>query len=591
MIVGGWGRLWCEEAPGRACFGMESETQLMNILSKSFLAPALTLGLTGLIAIEVVGMADDRADTYTWFEPIQDIRKLVADDFVDGVDEAKMKALQQGAIEGMLKVLDDPYTEFIPTQSLRDFEKTMQGSYVGIGAEVRVVNGWLTIMSPMAGSPAIEAGIRAGDQIRAIDGTTTQDEPINDSINRLMGEEGTDVKVSVHRADTPEDQVEELTITRRHINVRTVEGVHRQGTGYDYFIDPGRKIGYVRLTQFTATTPRDLVQAAAEMLDNGLNGLVLDLRFNPGGSLGAAIAVSDLFLAKGRILSFKGPSVPEQTIEANAPGTLPEFPMIVLVNGESASASEIVSGALKDNGRAKVLGTRTFGKGKVQDVKELPSGVGNLKITTAYYYLPSGRLLQRRPDSAEWGVDPDPGFFLSMTTSEYRQMIQIQQELDVIKSGNDEGDWANPAWIQERLKDPQLSAALQALQGRVDTGEWKAPAGDMPANDEASKELSALELRRDFLTDQLEEMEKQIEGLRSFLPAESAEPPADLIPNDALLKGGTVEVRDASGKVVSVLRIDEDDNLELALYNAKLKPVKEEEKKSEPVASETKSDK
>lgn len=557
----------------------------MNVLSKSFLAPALTLGLTGFLAFELAGMADDRLDAYSWFEPIQDIRNLVADDFVDVIDEDKMKALQQGAINGMLEVLDDDYTEFIPVQELREFEKNMQGSYVGIGAEVRIVDGWLTIMSPMAGSPAIEAGIRAGDQIRAIDGKTTEREAINDSINRLMGEEGTQVTVTVHRANTPEEQTEDLLITRRHIRVRTVEGVHRDGTGYDFYIDPERKIGYVRITQFTQTTYPHLVEACDQLLKTGLNGLVLDLRFNPGGLLGSAIQVSDLFLNDGKIVSIQGRSVPIQTAHAEAPGTLPDFPMIVLVNGQSASASEIVSGALKDNGRAKVLGTRTFGKGKVQDVKDLPSGVGNLKLTTAYYYLPSGRLLQRKPDSPDWGVDPDPGFYLSMTNTEYIQMIRIQQELDVIKDGNGEGNWSDPSWIQDRLKDPQLSAALKALQIRVDSGEWIRPAGDMPPNEEAFKELSVLELRRDLNVKELEEIEKRIENLRSFLPKEDAKPIADLIPNDTVLTGGTIEIKDASGKVISVLRIDNDDTLEMALYNADLKPVADENQDDhEPVA-------
>jgi len=565
-------------------------------MSKRILAPTLMVLVLAALIIQLPGMASERSDALEWFVPIQDIRRLIRDNYVEPVTDETLKQMRASAINGMIDSLDDPYTVYIPPVEQRDFEKAMGGTYVGIGAEVRMMNGWLTIVTPMVGSPALEAGIRAGDEIREIDDDgpegekpfkTTEGEAIDASIDRLLGKPGTTVSVRVHRKDAPDDSVEELQITRRRINVKTVEGTHRNGADWDYYLNPQEKIAYIRINQFTGTTFDELRSAMWNLADNGLKGLVFDLRFNPGGRMDAAIRISDLFLSSGRIVSMKGRSVDEAAWDAHGRGTLPDFPMVVLVNGQSASASEIVTGALKDNDRAIVLGTRTFGKGKVQDVKSLPSGLGQLKITTAYYHLPSGRNLQRRPDSKEWGVDPTEGFYWPLTNTEYFALRSIQQELDVIDDGNGDGDWGNPDWIQDRLKDPQLAAAVRAIHLRLEKGEWVPTGQEMPENAEILAELSIQERRRDLLQEEIDRTNKEIEHLMSFAPdAMKEEDTANastepILPFDHPLKGGTIEVRDADGNLVRTLLIKDRDDLVVAFTKAGLKPIDEKEEAAE----------
>lgn len=541
---------------------------------KRIVAPGCMIALLLVVLAQLAARAGDRFDSLAWFDPIQDVLIEVRRSYVEELDDAKLKDLQKAAIDGMLKELGDPYTNYIPLQEQGDFDKNVRGRYVGIGASVDIRNGWITIVSPMAGSPALEAGVQAGDQIRAIDGVSTEGKDINDSINRLMGEPNTKVTITIHREGAPEDETMDLVVTRGHIQVFTVEGVHRVGEGWDYWLDPQGKLAYVRVRQFTETTSADLFRATKQLVDAGLRGLVLDLRFNPGGSLQAAIEISDMFVPEGVIVSVKGRGR-EQEYAAQAPGTLADFPMVVLVNSQSASASEIVAGALQEDDRAIVVGTRTFGKGLVQDVRALRSGEGQLKITTAAYYLPSGRNIHKWPDSKTWGVDPDPGFFVPMTNDEMRRMLDVRNDLAVIRKGNGDGQWNDPQWIEERLSDPQLSAAVKALRLRLDSGQWQPTGEEMNPDDELIKEMQLVERQREFLIEQLEQIEERLISLASFIPAEDQEP-VDLIPDEAEIAGGTVEVRDASGKVVAVLTIAEAAALEPALRQAGLTPVPQE---------------
>lgn len=538
---------------------------------KRFVAPGCMVALLLVVLGQLAASAGDRFDALSWFDPIQDVLLEVRRGYVEELSEEKYKSLQKAAIDGMLKELGDPYTNYIPLQKQGDFDKNVRGRYVGIGAQVDMRNGWLTIVSPMAGSPALQAGIRAGDQIRAIDGVSTKDEDINDSINRLMGTPNTKVTVTVHREGAPEDETEEITVTRGQIQVSTVEGVHRVGEEWHYWLDPQAKLAYVRVRQFTETTSADLYGAVAKMVKAGLTGLVLDLRFNPGGSLQSAVEIGDMFVPEGVLVSVKGRGR-EQEYAAHRQGTLPEFPMVVLVNSQSASASEIVAGALQEDGRAIVLGTRTFGKGLVQDVRGLRSGAGQLKITTASYFLPSGRNIHKWPDSQTWGVDPNPGFFVPMSNDQMRRMIDIRNELGVIRKDNGQGEWNDPQWIEERLSDPQLSAAVKALRLRLESGQWQPTGQEMDPNEELIREMQLVERQREFLIEQLEQVEERLNSLASFIPPEEQER-VDLIPDDAKVAGGTVEVRDAEGKVVAVLSITEGGALEPALRRAGLTPA------------------
>ncbi len=554
----------------------ESERSLLMRSMKRILAPTCMIALLMVVIVQLASAAGDRFDALAWFDPIQDVLLEVRKSYFKELDDAQYKDLQGAAIDGMLKELGDPYTNYIPKKDQGDFDKNVRGRYVGIGASVELANGWLTIISPMAGSPALEAGIRAGDQVRAIDGKTTKDEPIDESIDRLMGNPNTKVVVTVHRESTPEDETEDVTVTRGQIQVSTVEGVHRIGEDWDYWLDRDQKLAYIRIRQFTETTSFDLYQAASNLVKEGVKGLVLDLRFNPGGSLQSAIEISDMLINDGVIVSVKGREV-DRSYSAHKDGTLPDFPMVVMVNSQSASASEIVSGALQDDHRAIILGTRSFGKGLVQDVRTLHSGAGQLKITTAQYYLPSGRNLHKWPDSKTWGVDPDPGFFVPMTNDQYREMIDVRNDLGVIREGNGKGDWGNAQWVEETLKDPQLSAAIKALRLRNEKNEWVATGQEMKPSDALIEELHLVERQRDFYIEQLDQIDERLTNLNSFIPDEDKKP-VDLIPDDQDIAGGTVEVHDATGKLIATLRIKESGSLEPALRQAGLEPANEDRK-------------
>jgi carboxyl-terminal processing protease len=389
-----------------------------------------------------------------------------------------------------------------------------------------------------------------------------------------MGVPGTLVRVTVKRAEAPEGEFEEIVVTRRAISVRTLRGVHRDGPAWDYWIDRESGLAYFRVSQFTQPTPGEIHKAVTQLLGQGLKGLVLDLRFNPGGSLQSAVQVSDLFLDEGVIVSVRGRSG-DTAFTARSPGTLPDFPMVVLLNGHSASASEIVAGALQEADRAVVLGTRSFGKGHVQDVRPLPSGAGHLKMTTANYYLPSGRNIHKSPDSTTWGVDPNPGFFIPLTTAQYNQILRIQRELDIIRDGNDEGEWHDPRWVRERLDDLQLAGAVEALRHFLAHGEWNRPGGDLEENEPILDELRVVERTRERLLRQLEQVDERLEQLLAFVPVEKKEEPVRLIPEDRELAGGLIEVKDADGQIITVLRVTDPTLLEAGLRHAELKPLEE----------------
>jgi len=542
--------------------------------SQRIIAPTLLVVVLGALLIQLPGMARDRQDSYTWFQPVQDILVSIDREYVEEPDYNK---LQLGAIQGMIESLNDPYTEFIPKEYLSDFRKATEGSYAGIGASVRIENGWMTIISPMPGSPALEAGIQAGDQIRQIEDKTTWEEPIDDSIDRLTGTPETPVQVKVHRLDAPEDEILDITIIRRQIQVQTVEGVHRVGVDWNYWLDPNEKIACLRIKQFTQTTPDELLNALSPLIDQGLNGLVLDLRFNPGGLLWAANEVCDLFLDQGAIVSVRDRTGNGNTFSADAEGTLPDFPIIVIVNSQSASASEIVAGALKDNGRGKVLGTRSFGKGLVQDViHDLESGAGWLKITTAHYYLPSGRNIHKTPESTEWGVDPDDGFYLPLSNTEYRRVIEIQNELEVIRNDNGEGSWDDQQWVRDRLEDPQINLALDTMHTRINEGVWKPTGETIDPDEELLAQLENTERLQEYYQAQLDRANEEIERLSALVPEEDQPDPwYDVIPDDSAVNGGTLTIRDENGEVVSVGRIDDQARLKNALLMIDIQPAED----------------
>ena len=525
------------------------------------LIPAVAV--IGVISALLGLMAADRAATdYEWFDPIIVVRRFLLDGFHEAPDEA---AFQRAMIDAMITTLDDPYTLYVPPADEAEFNKVLRGTYVGIGAEVNVEGEYLTIVSPLDDSPALDAGIMAGDIVLAIEGQTTFDRPVDACINQLLGEPGTPVNIRVRHLDGTES---DLSIVRRRIVTRTVKGVRRAGEQWDYWLDDRRRIGYVRINQFVEGTFDELLAAVAVLLQGDMRGLVLDVRGNPGGGLGSAIETADLFLRDGKIVSVRGRTRRPQTWRARSEGTLPDFPMIVMTNRHSASASEILAGALQENGRAMVLGTRTFGKGSVQEVHELPYNRGTLKMTSGHYYLPSGRNISRTDDDPVWGVDPDPGFVVPMSDKKFRNSILARRKYEVIRpvAATETGDFANPGWIRQRLDDTQLAAALTALQTRLDTDTWPVVGEGDPTQLALAERISdQLRIRR-LLLERITSVEETLGDLNN-LAERSGRPP--LLPADADLTDAVVTVRDRNGAVVGQYRVVGGD-LEFALRQVEL---------------------
>ena len=325
-------------------------------------------------------------DSYEGLENFTNILTLIQKNYVD---EVETKQLIEGAINGMLAALD-PHSAYLTPDLYKELQVDTKGSFGGLGIEITTRNGMLTIVSPIEDTPAYRAGLKSGDEIMKIDGEFTKDMTLVDAVKKMRGPKETKVTLTLKR----ETQAElfDVTLTREIIKIRSVKSKMLE-SGY----------GYVRVTQFQERTDDDLERAlkALDKEAGGLQGLVLDLRNDPGGLLTQAVKVSDLFLDSGLIVYTDGRLENQrQKYFAHKPGTWSEFPMVVLVNSGSASASEIVAGALQDHKRALVLGTTTFGKGSVQTILPLDDNSA-LRLTTARYYTPNGRSIQAT------GIVPD----------------------------------------------------------------------------------------------------------------------------------------------------------------------------------------
>jgi carboxyl-terminal processing protease len=318
----------------------------------------------------------------------------VEHDYVNAVDDHQ---LLQAAIRGMVASLD-PYSSYLDGEEYDEIKISSSGQYSGVGIEVSMEDDQVVVIAPFEGSPAAVAGIRTGDVITSIDGVAVNTTTLNDTIGRMRGKEGTAVKIGIQRAGSTEPL--QFTLKRSRVELHSVKSD---------LPEPG--YGYVRIAEFSETTGDDTVSAVRALRKrNGapLKGLVLDLRNNPGGVLEAAVAVADAFLDSGLIVSARG-RTPESRFSMNAtPGDeLGGAPIVVLVNGGSASAAEIVAGALKDQHRGKLMGRTTFGKGSVQSVMPL-SGDRAIKLTTSLYYTPSGVSINHRGIAPDIELERDP---------------------------------------------------------------------------------------------------------------------------------------------------------------------------------------
>ena len=363
------------------------------MLKKAFAISAVAALLAAIVFYAPLLDKEERArrSEAEYISMFKEVVDIVKESYVDKVDDKK---LMTGAINGMLATLD-PHSTYMPVSEYSEMKVHMAGAFGGVGIELDMRNGKLMVNAPIEDTPAFRAGILSGDHIFQIDGKPTKDLSINECVNRMRGPPGTEVTLTIVREGAPKPL--SFRLTRAIIKTRSLKA---------RLLEHG--FGYVRIAEFQERTGEDFEKALKILAaDNGgaLSGLILDLRFNPGGLVDQAYRVADRFigegLGNGDIVTTKGRDAASvHTLTATIGEKEPRYPMVVLINGGSASASEIVAGALQDHKRAVIMGTQSFGKGSVQSVMSLDNGDG-LKLTTARYYTPSGRSIQAK------GITPD----------------------------------------------------------------------------------------------------------------------------------------------------------------------------------------
>jgi carboxyl-terminal processing protease len=423
----------------------------------------LAVALVSFICYQRAGSANrDRYESR--FETFSRVMQEVQENYLEEVGEQE---LFENALEGMVEHLD-PYSGYIPPRQFDDLQESLHQEFGGIGIQVAVdqETGRLTVMSPLFGTPAYRAGIQAGDVIVEIAGESTEGFSIDDAVDRLRGKPGEEVSLKVAREG--QEQPLPFTLQREIISVPTVLGDTRQADdSWDYFLAGHPGIGYVRITSFGERTTRELKAALEQLEAGGMRGLIVDLRDNPGGLLDAAVEVSDLFVESGTIVTTRGRG--GSTLEAyaaGAAGTHSGFPLVVLTNGYSASASEIVAACLQDHGRATIVGERTFGKGSVQDIIPLEDGSSALKLTIASYWRPSGHNIHRSRTATpedEWGVMPNTGCEVVLSTEEYGKRLEARRDRDLERAGGGPA----PSAADDARADPQLLKAIEVLEGKL----------------------------------------------------------------------------------------------------------------------------
>ena len=389
-------------------------------------------------------VASEKDDTYPNLALFARVLEMVRKDYVDG-EKLTYQELIHGSLKGMLNTLD-PHSEFMDAPKFDELRKDTEGQFGGVGIVVSVKDNSLTVVSPIEDTPGFRAGIQAGDRIVSIDGKSTDKLSLTDAVKKLRGQTGTQVTLGVLRP--PANQIKEYQLTRADIKVDTI----KDQDGKRDFPLLEDKTGYVRISQFGEKTGDDLGRALKELKKKGMESLVLDLRDNPGGLLDQAVKVCERFLPNGQLVVSTEGRVASQKAEYKAAGRDPyqHLPIVVLVNGGSASAAEIVAGCLQDLKRAIILGEQSFGKGSVQSILPLQDGSA-LRLTTAKYYTPSHRVIHEK------GITPD--MYVSITP-EVERDLAVKRTPGALESAED-GERGR----LERVRDPQLDRALDVLKG------------------------------------------------------------------------------------------------------------------------------
>ena len=408
----------------------------------AFLALGWVLFAAGLLVPRVSAVG---SGGYQSLETFANILAIVQRNYVKEVETEK---LITGAIEGMLGSLD-PHSSYLTGDAYRELQTETEGRFGGLGLEITVRNGVLTVISPIEGTPAARAGVQPGDQVVGIDDRSTEELGLADAVKRLRGPKGSSVTISVRREG--QEKLLKFTIVRDVIEINSVRA-HVLESGFLY----------ARIAQFQDRTSENLRAALAKEQPGGesIKGFVLDLRNNPGGLLNQAVGVSDLFLDSGLIVYTDGrQDQQKQKFSASRENSRTGFPMVVLVNGGSASASEIVAGALQDHKRALILGTKTFGKGSVQTILPL-GGRSALRLTTAEYFTPNGRSIH------DIGIQPDIVMDRSTPPSPSGTGTQAKSsETPPASESPAQGSVAPDSTVQRLKSDPQVERALELLKG------------------------------------------------------------------------------------------------------------------------------
>jgi carboxyl-terminal processing protease len=374
-----------------------------------------------------------QGDSYEELKTFTEVLSYVEANYVQEVEPEK---LIHGAIRGMLRTLDS-HSSFMPPELYREMQVETEGKFGGLGIEITIRDDILTVVSPIEGTPAYRAGIKAADRIVTVEGESTKDMSLIDAVKLLRGPADTNVTLGIMREGFTEPK--DFTLTRAIIHIRSVDSKMLPGG-----------VGYVKLRSFHKDTSEELAAELEELDQSNVNALVLDLRNNPGGLLEQAIAVTNEFVSSGKLLVYTKGRLANQNMKgfSKSDGSHADYPMVILVNGGSASASEIVAGALQDLERAKLVGTKTFGKGSVQTIIPLSNGAG-LRLTTAKYYTPSGRVIHEK------GIVPDVVIEEPPPPKDEPGQEQQQQRRRLSLPDDD------------LSIDPQLQKAVEVLKGLV----------------------------------------------------------------------------------------------------------------------------
>jgi carboxyl-terminal processing protease len=444
--------------------------------------------LLGICSVALLGYAvshsappRERDQDYELVRLVVDVLDEVDHKYVRPLDHEAKRKLVEDMVNGGLERLD-PHSSFINPKDYKRFTIHSKGKFGGVGIQLQpdFSGGPLTVASPMVDTPAYEAGILAGDVIVKIDGKSTENMRQSEAIDLITGEPGKKVVLSIlHEGD---EEPTDIELTRAEIEVPSVLGDTRkpgQAREWEYMIDPENRIAYVRVVNFGENTATELRGVLEQLHKEGARGLILDLRANPGGLLRSAVDICRMFLSEGRIVSTKGRNQQEEVYDAK-PGSAiwqpaKDYPVAVLINRLSASASEIVAAALQDHGRAVIVGERSYGKGSVQNIIEMEGHTSALKLTTASYWRPSGKNIHRFPDmkdTAEWGIKPDPGFEVKLTTAERLDYYKWRRDRDVVH-GKETARPTKPKNAKETDKDKKpfvdrtLNRALDYLRAEI----------------------------------------------------------------------------------------------------------------------------